>query len=68
MQAKGTPFGCLNPQTVVNPYTGEKLVVPCGKCAACALRKASRYTTQIQLEAQSSYIVLFVTLTYAVDV
>lgn len=65
MQAKGTPFGCLNPQTVVNPYTGEKLVVPCGKCAACALRKASRYTTQIQLEAQSSYIVLFVTLTYA---
>lgn len=65
MKIQGTPFGCLQPQTVVNPYTGEKLIVPCGKCAACAARKASRYTTQIQLEAQSSHAVVFITLTYA---
>lgn len=61
----GTPFVCLHPQTIVNPYTGEKLTVPCGKCSACQSRKAARYVNQIELEANNSYAVLFVTLTFA---
>ena len=65
MNVTGTPFTCLHPNYVVNPYTHQKIAAYCGKCAACVARKARRYETQIQLEAQNSAAVLFVTLTYA---
>ena len=65
MNVTGTPFTCLHPNYVVNPYTHQKIAAYCGECAACVARKARRYETQIQLEAQNSAAVLFVTLTYA---
>ena len=65
MNVTGTPFTCLHPNYVVNPYTHQKVAAYCGECAACVARKARRYETQIQLEAQNSAAVLFVTLTYA---
>ena len=65
MSATGTPFTCLHPKYVVNPYTHQKIASYCGECAACVARKARRYETQIQLEAKNSASVLFVTLTYA---
>lgn len=55
---------CLDPQRVMNPYTHEVLVVPCGKCKACQLNKAYRYNTQCQLEAAASRYQFFLTLTY----
>ena len=65
MNVTGTPFTCLHPKLVVNPYTHEKINAPCGQCAACQSRKAARYETQIQLEAKNSFAVMFVTLTFA---
>lgn len=65
MKVVGTPFSCLNPRYVTNPYTGDRLLVGCGKCVACAARKATRYEHQIEMEALYSYKSLFITLTFA---
>lgn len=60
------PFtSCLHPRRVVNVYTQEPLIVPCGQCAACAQNKASRYVFQLNCEATTSRLVYFVTLTFA---
>lgn len=58
---------CLNPKKIMNPYTHDTLVVPCGKCMACRNSKNSRMTLQCELESQSSDAVLFGTLTYSED-
>ena len=65
MAAQGTPFMCLHPKYIMNPYTHERMLVGCGKCSACVARKATRYVHQIELESQYSHSVLFVTLTFA---
>ena len=63
---KDYPFTkCLNPQKVINPYTNQSLVVPCGKCRACALNKDSRNTFMCNLESLSHKYCMFVTLTFA---
>ena len=56
---------CLNPQRIVNPYTGEMMIVPCGRCQACILQKNSRLTFQCDLEATCNKYCVFITLTYA---
>ena len=56
---------CLHPKRIVNPYTNESMVVPCGHCQACTLAKNSRYAFQCDLESYSSKHTLFITLTYA---
>ena len=56
---------CLNPKRVMNPYTGQTLVVPCGHCKACALNKSQHLSLLCDLEAQSHKYCVFVTLTYA---
>lgn len=56
---------CLNPNKVVNPYTHESMVVPCGKCKACILAKNSRYAFQCDLESYTAKHTVFVTLTYS---
>ena len=64
--SRETPFVyCLRPKRIVNPFTKEPLVVPCGHCSACAGVKASRYAEQCTLEGLTSVKVYFVTLTYA---
>lgn len=56
---------CLHPKRIINPYTNESMVVPCGHCQACTLAKNSRYSFQCDLESYSSKHTLFITLTYA---
>lgn len=55
---------CLNPQSIVNPYTNERLLVECGKCKACRVRKGAVASMKCKLEALSHKYTMFVTLTY----
>lgn len=65
---KEYPFvRCLDPQIITNKYTGEKLTVGCGKCAACLMSKSSLNTLKCQLESKSHLYAKFVTLTYSED-
>ena len=56
---------CFNPQKIVNKYTGEELVVPCGHCPACSMTKSARLAFQCECERVSNKYCLLVTLTYA---
>lgn len=56
---------CLNPQTITNPYTGERQVVPCGKCSACLNARSFRWTARLDQERYCWQYALFFTLTYA---
>ena len=56
---------CYNPRRIVNPYTHESMIVPCGHCAACALNRASFLTQWCELESQAHKYTVFITLTYA---
>lgn len=55
---------CLNPRYIVNPYTKEKMMVPCGKCEACLSKRQSNWVTRINSEAKEWPYVVFFTLTY----
>lgn len=55
---------CLHPYTVTNPYTHEKMSVPCGKCKACLNRRANKWSLRIQKEFEVNKYNLFLTLTY----
>lgn len=56
---------CLHPRYIVNPYTHEHLLVPCGHCKACYTTKSLRYKLQCDLERACHKFCLFITLTYA---
>ncbi len=56
---------CLNPHKLMNPYTKEWIVVPCGHCPACRLQKDLLSTLKCKLESVSHRYCMFVTLTYA---
>lgn len=56
---------CLNPQRVHNRYTGETIIVPCGHCEYCALKKGMHYSMLCNLESQCHTYTMFGTLTYA---
>ena len=56
---------CLNPQRIVNPYTGQSMIVPCGHCKACVINKNMRMSFQCDLESMSNKYTVFITLTYA---
>lgn len=62
---KSLSVQCLHPKRIVNPYTHEKLVVPCGHCRACALKRNQHLAFLCDLEAQSHKYCVFITLTYA---
>ena len=55
---------CLNPRTIINPYSHEKMVVPCGKCSACLNARASRWVQRLDQERYCWQYALFFTLTY----
>jgi hypothetical protein len=60
------PFAkCLHPKRIRNQYTGEWLVVPCGKCEACLTVKNSRSALLCDLESECHKYTMFITLTYA---
>lgn len=55
---------CFHPKTIYNPYTGEKIVTRCGKCAACLNSRAAQWIQRLDLESTCHKYTLFVTLTY----
>lgn len=56
---------CLSPKRILNPYTHEMVVVPCGHCKACNLNKANSMSFKCALEMQQHKYTLFITLTYS---
>lgn len=65
MSQNSYPFTrCLHPRRIINPYTRESIVVECGSCPACSLRKSSLAAMRVKLESLSHRYCMFVTLTY----
>lgn len=56
---------CQNPRTVVNKYTRESVLVPCGTCPSCVLRRSGIQTNLLTTYSAQFRYVYFVTLTYA---
>lgn len=56
---------CQNPRTVVNKYTHESVVVSCGHCPSCVLRRSAVQTNLLTNYSAQFRYVYFVTLTYA---
>lgn len=56
---------CQNPRTVVNKYTHEPVVVSCGVCPSCILRRSGIQTNLLTTYSVQFRYVYFVTLTYA---
>lgn len=56
---------CQHPRTVVNKYTQESVVVPCGCCPSCVLRRSGIQTNLLTTYSAQFRYVYFVTLTYA---
>lgn len=56
---------CQNPRTVVNKYTDESILVPCGSCPSCVLRRSGIQTNLLTTYSAQFRYVYFVTLTYA---
>lgn len=59
------PFTCLSPVKITNPYTGEKMFVPCCKCKACRTSKAANWVERLERERASHLFSIFFTLTYS---
>lgn len=56
---------CQHPRTVVNRYTHESVIVPCGSCPSCILRRSGIQTNLLTSYSAQFRYVYFVTLTYA---
>lgn len=56
---------CQHPRTVVNKYTHESVVVSCGRCPSCLLRRSAVQTNLLTTYSAQFRYVYFVTLTYA---
>lgn len=56
---------CQHPRTVVNRYTHEPVVVPCGSCPSCLLRRSAIQTNILTSYSAQFRYAYFVTLTYA---
>lgn len=55
---------CLHPKLVHNKYTGEDIVVRCGKCDACRNSHVFQWVTRLDVEASCWKYVVFATLTF----
>lgn len=56
---------CQHPRTIVNKYTHEPVIVPCGSCPSCVLRRSGIQTNLLTNYSAQFRYVYFVTLTYA---
>lgn len=56
---------CQHPRTVINKYTHEPVVVSCGRCPSCILRRSGIQTNLLTTYSAQFRYVFFVTLTYA---
>lgn len=60
-----SPFSsCPHAHFVMNPYTHEEVMVPCGKCVFCRMAKGSILSSRLDLESSFHPYTLFFTLTY----
>lgn len=57
---------CLHKVEVINPFTQERIFVPCGKCPACLYSKSVRSELRCHLQSTLSKYCYFVTLSYDV--
>lgn len=57
-------MSCLHPSVVRNPYTGEEVVVRCGKCSACLNTRAALWVQKIDEESRHHKYSLFCTIQY----
>lgn len=55
---------CLHPKHI-KTRTGEDMVVPCGHCKACALKKSNKAAFLCSIEEQDHRFAAFITLTYS---
>lgn len=53
---------CTHKKLVKNPYTGDVLMVNCGKCEACLQAKANRQTNRINNEVSCGDVLTFFTM------
>lgn len=56
---------CQHPRTIVNKYTHEPVVVSCGRCPSCILRRSAIQTNLLTTYSAQFRYIYFVTLTYA---
>lgn len=55
---------CLSPK-LIRDRKGEKMYVPCGKCAACLRSRSFRWVQRLDAERYNNKYAVFFTLTYA---
>jgi hypothetical protein len=55
---------CEHPSVIYNKYTASRIVVNCGLCPACLMRKSSLATQRCEVQSSESRYAYFVTLTY----
>lgn len=55
---------CLHPMVIYNKTLRQDILVPCGHCQACLLKRASSLTRLCELESLTHYKTFFITLTY----
>lgn len=56
---------CLHPRFILNRYTGKEILVECGKCEHCLMKKSTVRTTLCKLESTQHKYHYFVTLTFS---
>lgn len=57
---------CTHMHYIKNKYTGQELLVPCGRCKSCLQEKANYRANRIRVMCKDK-LVLFCTLTYTND-
>lgn len=55
---------CLHPKLIENPYTHEKVLIPCRHCEMCLQAKSLEWRNKLELEENAHKYCLFFTLTY----
>lgn len=60
-----TFINCLNPKFILNRYTGKEVLIECGQCESCRMKKSALRTTLCKLESTQHRWHYFVTLTYS---
>ena len=60
-----TEIKCLNPRFIQNKYTGKEILVECGKCEHCLMKKSVVRTQLCKMESALHKFHYFVTLTFS---
>lgn len=55
---------CEHPKSILSPYSGEIVTVPCGKCPTCLNVGAIRWINKLDTESRRHKYTYMVTLTY----